>query len=115
MGRLNLSDEDMPLIIRLAFDSAPGHRAALFRELIAHSGELRTSQIEEFLHCSNPTALKEMKTFCILGICEEINGDAISFSPENSIRLKEDLQWFLSEECKQILSPPNPADPSKEI
>lgn len=118
MGRTNIADEDMALVIRLTFDSAPGHRASLFRELIRHNGELRTSEIEEFLHCSNPTALKEMKAFVLLGICDEIEGNVVELEASNKIRLKNDLQWFLSDECRRFLASdarPEQSNTSKKI
>lgn len=112
MGRTNIADEDLSLVVRLTFDSAPGHRSSLFHELIKRGGELRTGEIEEFLHCSNPTALKEMKTICLLGICDEVEGNGLDFEPQNRIRLKEDLKWFLSDECKRFLNIEVLTDPS---
>jgi len=101
MGRKKLDPGDLRLIILLAFDSAPGHRAPLFHELIRKGGTIKTGDVEALLHCSNPTALKEMKTFTILGICEEVEGG--TFDTSKNIRLKDDLSWFLSDECKRYL------------
>ncbi len=101
MGRTQLTAEDMRLVILLAFDSAPGHRAPLFHELIRRGGTIRTPDVEELLRCSPPTALKEMKTFAILGICDVVDGE--TFDPSTNIRLKDDLNWFLSEECEKYL------------
>ena len=102
MGRKRLSTEDLRLIILLAFDSAPGHRAPLFHELIRTGGTLKTSDVETFLRCSTPTALKEMKTFTILGVCDETESSD-TFDTSKHIKLKEDLIWFLSDECKEYL------------
>ena len=101
MGRTRLGPEDLRLVILLAFDSAPGHRAPLFHELIRVGGTLKTGDVEEFLHCSTPTALKEMKTFTILGVCDETEGG--TFDTSKHITLKSDLNWFLSDECKEYL------------
>jgi hypothetical protein len=101
MGRTRLGAEDLKLVILLAFDSAPGHRAPLFHELIRVGGTLKTGEVEEFLHCSTPTALKEMKTFTILGVCDEVEGD--TFDTSKHIKLRDDLSWFLSDECKEYL------------
>jgi hypothetical protein len=101
MGRTRLGAVDLKLVILLAFDSAPGHRAPLFHELIRVGGTLKTGEVEEFLHCSTPTALKEMKTFTILGVCDEVEGD--TFDTSKHIKLRDDLSWFLSDECKEYL------------
>ncbi|MFH1444385.1 MAG: hypothetical protein ABIG34_03275 [Candidatus Peregrinibacteria bacterium] len=102
MGRKNISEEDMHLVVSLTLDSAPGHRAPIFHELIRRGGELKTGDVEALLHCSTPTALKELKTFCILDLCKEYEGDA--FEPSTHVRLKDDLQWFLGGECRNILN-----------
>ncbi len=112
MGRKRLSTEDLKLIILLAFDSAPGHRAPLFHALIRKGGTIKTSDVEALLHCSTPTALKEMKTFTILGICEEVEGD--SFDTSKNIKLTEDLHWFLSDECKNYLGSVQVSDAMSE-
>lgn len=100
-GRTNLAREDMPLILRLTFDSAPGNRAPVFRKLIEHQGLINAAEIEAHLNCSNPTALKEMETLCILGICTEED----NYGPAKHFRLRPDLDWFLSEECQTFLHP----------
>ncbi|TSC58086.1 MAG: Uncharacterized protein Greene041619_775 [Candidatus Peregrinibacteria bacterium Greene0416_19] len=101
MGRTQISEEDMHLVVLLAFDSAPGHRSKLMHKLIESNGELRTDNVEKFLGCSDETARKEMKTLCVLGICKEFEGS--TFEPQLHIRLAEDLRWFLSDECRKFL------------
>ncbi|MDO8468502.1 MAG: hypothetical protein Q7S29_01970 [Candidatus Peribacter sp.] len=108
MGRQNIGEEDMHLIVSLTLDSAPGHRAPIFHELIRRGGELKTEDVEALLRCSNPTALKELKTFCILDLCEDYQGDA--FEPSTHVRLKDDLRWFLGEECRNLLHLPSPSE-----
>lgn len=103
IGRTSITPEDIRLVLTLTFDSAPGHRAHLFRELVRRGGSLKTGEIEEFLHCSNPTALKEMATMRVLGVVDEIEADAANFEPSKKIVLKADLQWFLSDECRGFL------------
>jgi hypothetical protein len=73
-------------------------RTRLFRKLIEHGGSMTTGVIEKEINCSKPTALKEMKTMEILGVCslnEDTGGD-------NEISLSEDFKWFLSDECQAI-------------
>lgn len=100
-GRTQISEEDMHLVVLLAFDSAPGHRSKLMHNLIESNGILKTELVMNFLGCSDETARKEMKTLCVLGICNEFDGG--TFEPQMHIRLAKDLEWFLSGECRQFL------------
>lgn len=100
--REQLNSIDIGMVIRLVFDSAPNHRAPLFQELLKRGGQMKTSEVQDILACSKPTALKEMKTLCILDVCEYIE-DEDSFNLEKRIRLKEDLHWFTTDECQQYL------------
>lgn len=102
-GRRQIDSDDLRLIVELAVDSAPTTRAKLFRELIDHGGKMTTSQVEIRLDCSKPTALKEMRTLEALGVCtmEEIASGQVG-QPAYLIQLKEDFEWFLSDECRII-------------
>lgn len=98
---MNLSMDDMSLVLRLTFDSAPEERWQLMAELIRCGGEIDTKSIERFLDCSNPMALRAMATLCTLGICEEVKrADATEVK---RIRLREEFEWFLSDECCDLL------------
>jgi hypothetical protein len=100
-GRVNLSMDDMLLVLRLTFDSIPEERWQLTAELIRCKGEMDTKRVELFLDCSNPTALRAMATLCALGICEEIKrADATEVK---RIRLREEFEWFLTDECRDLL------------
>lgn len=103
VGRQQIIQEDLRLIVELAIDSAPTTRANLFRELIDHGGVMTTSQIEKRLDCSKPTALKEMRTLQALDVCtvKEIMSGQIG-QPENQITLNGDFEWFFSDECRRI-------------
>jgi hypothetical protein len=69
-GRSQIGADDLTVVRLLAIDSAPPNRARLIRELIALGGKLTTSQVRSSLQCSVPSALKEMKTLVVLGVCE---------------------------------------------
>lgn len=101
MGRDAMTDEDMPCVVLLSCDSAPGHRAELLHALIQREGRITTGQVEKVLKVSKPTALHEMETMKILGICEEYEPDDIT--TEKGIKLKEEFMWFCSEECRRYL------------
>jgi hypothetical protein len=97
-GRFQISVKDLSAIIELCVDGAPASRATLFRHLIGAGGSMTTTEIQEKLKCAKPTALKEMKTLEILGICtrnERANED-------HEISLSENFLWFLSDECNEI-------------
>lgn len=95
--------EDLQYAIQLATGSAPDTRTAIFRELISGSGELTTSEVEELLNCSKPTARKEMEKFRILKLCDQHKDDLDGWgNTEYSISLKADLEWFKSDECREL-------------
>ncbi len=102
-GRTQINQEDLKLIVELAIDSAPSTRAMLFRGLLEHNGQMTTSKVQDYLHCTKPPALREMRTLEALGVCEvseNTNGQA--GQPELCIKLKEDFLWFLTDECNNI-------------
>jgi len=114
--RTQINQEDLKLIVELAIDSCPTMRARLFRKLIENNGEMRTGDVEVALQCSKPTALKEMETLKILGVCY-INQDSYGEvgGQENILHLAKDFEWFLSDECKEIrdiLLPPKQDTPA---
>jgi hypothetical protein len=102
-GRTQINTEDLKLIIELAIDSAPTTRAKLFRKLLDYNGVMKTSDVEMALQCSKPTALKEMETLRILGVCY-ITQDSYGMAgePEKTIHLFEAFKWFLTDECKSM-------------
>ena len=111
-GRGHINEEDLKLIVELAIDSAPTIRAKLFRKLLENNGEMKTGEVMVALNCSRPTALKEMETFKILGVCT-VTQDSFGEigEPEKIMNLTESFKWFLSDECKKIrgmsIPPPN--------
>lgn len=97
-GRTQIASEDLNPIIELCIDGAPAMRAKLFRKLLEHGGTIGTTEVEEGMNCSKPTALKEMKTLEILKVCSLIEHSSEDFE----ITLSEDFKWFLSPECRAI-------------
>lgn len=98
-----INQDDLRLIVELAVDSAPTTRANLFRRLLGNDGIMKTGEVMSALNCSRPTALKEMETLKILGVCH-ITQDSYGEigEPEKTIHLADSFQWFLSDECKKI-------------
>ena len=109
MGRTRLEKNDMKIVLLVSWDTAPGHRAKVFQELLAKNGALRTNDVIELLGCSDTTARKELETLCILKVCNEVKDEG-SISMQKCIRLKKDLSWFLSKECRELLVDNTAAD-----
>lgn len=102
-GRTQLTKDDVRLAVELAMDSAPTVRTRLFRALIELGGEICTTEVEAVLNCSKPTALKEMETLKILGICtirQESQGRV--GEPEKIMKLDDSFAWFVGDDCKEI-------------
>lgn len=102
-GRQIINEEDIALIIEVALDSAPPTRVKFFNILLENKGALTTDEITRRLHCSEPTAHKEMETLKILDLVElEYEDDRYVGRPKKIIKLKEEFKWFLSDECKNL-------------
>ena len=102
-GRTQINRDDLKLIVELAIDSSPTIRAKLFRKLLENNGVMKTSEVEAALQCSKPTALKEMETLKILGVCLITqDSEGMTGEPEKTIKLSEDFKWFLTDECREI-------------
>ncbi|MEI8360513.1 MAG: toprim domain-containing protein [bacterium] len=106
-GRRSINHDDLRLVVEVAIDSAPPVRGRLFRRLIDNGGQLNTLEIENFLGCSKPTALKEMEVLKILGVCYfSLNKLGSAGNPERTIQLCAEFSWFLSDECKRLRNVP---------
>jgi hypothetical protein len=64
---------------------------------------MNTSEVEEELNCSKPTALKEMEILWILGVCSmDKDTSGLAGGQEKEIHLADEFKWLLSEECRSI-------------
>lgn len=105
-GRNQISEEDLRPIIELAIHSAPTNRADLFVELLEFGGRMKTDDVMKALNCSRPTALVEMRSLEVLGLCDfqYSSKESMSFDRAEGykLELKSDFRWFVSDECKRI-------------
>jgi len=101
-GRRRIETEDLAPVLELTFDSAPMVRAKVFRGLLKNGGTLRTSEVEELLRCSNPTALKEMEALSVLGVADKVKINLDSGQHGYDLLLADKFQWFMSDECKSL-------------
>ncbi len=105
-GRNYLTLEDIKPVISLALQSADSIRTLLFNNLLKRGGVMKTTQVEQVLNCSKPTALKEMQTLKILGLCT-ISDEPLSGyqgNAEKELVLNEEYRWFTSEEYKNLIA-----------
>lgn len=102
-GRDKLTKTDLKPALALAADSAPPARAKLFNKLLEYGGTMSTTDVEEALTCSKPTAIKEMRTLKILNIVDMLGDpDETVGRPEGEITLKPEFHWFLEEEYQEL-------------
>lgn len=104
-GRNYITMEDMSILIKTVFSTASLERVRIFELLLEAKGKLSTSQIVESLRISNKTAKRTMAEFKAIGLVDvgEIEthhgGDL-----EKQIILVEKLDWFLSQEFRDLES-----------
>jgi len=101
-GRQQINREDLAPVLELTFDSAPTFRAKVFRGLLKNGGTLRTSEVEELLKCSTPTALKEMEALSVLGVADKVKVPQESGQQGFELLLADNFRWFMSAKCKSL-------------
>ena len=105
-GRNYITIQDIPLIIKVVFSTASHERVRIFELLIEHQGKLSTSIITDSLNTSNNTAKRTMAEFKAVGLVTVRNLTGYSGSPEKQIMLKEEFDWFLSEDFSSVRNLP---------
>jgi Mn-dependent DtxR family transcriptional regulator len=81
--------------------------------LLANNGILTTNQVTEFLGVSKPTALRTMTELKALGLVDMKEDDGI-IRNAMVISLKEQFNWFLSEEFKTLREGVKPEESESE-
>lgn len=98
-GRNYITLEDVPITIKTALSTAQIERVSLFDLLLAHNGVLNTTQMEEYLSFSPPTIRRIMTEFKATRL---VKIEAVGSSHQQSMCLKEEFRWFLSDEFKKL-------------
>ena len=98
-GRNYITLEDVPITIKTALSTAQIERVSLFDLLLNHNGRLSTTEMEQYLNFSPPTIRRIMTEFKATRL---VSMEAAGANHEQSIYLKEEFKWFLSEEFKQL-------------
>jgi hypothetical protein len=100
-GRTWITIQDLPVVIKTVLSTASIDRVNIFDLLIAHKGTLTTKIITTSLNKSPPTArriMAELKAVQLVDL-EESETE----TQEKTITLKEDFEWFISEQFKKRL------------
>jgi hypothetical protein len=105
-ARNYVTADDLPLIIKVVLSTAPIERVTIFDILLGNNGILTVNQITESLNVSEPTARRTMTELKALGLVNMQKADAVCVDGiiRNSliITLKEEFNWFLSDEFKTL-------------
>jgi hypothetical protein len=101
-GRNYITEDDIPLIIKVVLSTASIERVLILDLLIAYKGTLTTSQITTAMRMSNNTAKRTMTEFKGLELVtmERINNDYSN--SEYKIIFNKKFEWFLSEEFSKL-------------
>lgn len=107
-GRLSITFDDIPLVIRTVLSTAPIERVMVFDLLLNKKGKLTTTEIETHLNVSGPTASRTMTELKILGLVVMRKENENVYNSVQSIHLKNEFKWFLSDEFKSLREGFNP-------
>lgn len=110
-GRTQINADDIGVVMRVAFDTAPDPRPALLRLLIAHD-VVTASMVDKALHCSRNTSVKEMEKMVQLRIAKPVHDVQTGFAPweqdgfteneDRKMRLADDFQWLRKDSFMEL-------------
>jgi hypothetical protein len=112
-GRTWITIEDLPLPIKVVLSTASIDRTNIFRLLIAHNGILTTNIINESLNTTYHTShriMAELKAVELVDMKE-----TETETEEKEIRLKQEFDWFLTDEFNELLQGFEPSDNSEYV
>lgn len=100
-GRNWITIGDLPLPIKVVMSTASIDRTNIFRLLIAHKGKLTTKIIDDSLNTTYHTShriMAELKAVELVDLKE-----SETRAEEKEITLKQEFDWFLTEEFQELL------------
>jgi len=99
-GRLQLTEQDLPPVARVALSSCPEDRRKVFKEIMIRGGCITSTQVEQALDTSRPTARVILTTLKVLGLgqIEEKEGP----HPHTFV-LGREHRWILEAEEQELL------------
>ena len=101
-GRNYITEEDIPLIIKVVLSTGSIERVLILDLLIANNGTLTTSQITMSMRISNNTAKRTMTEFKGLDLVTMERADPNRSNSEYKITLNSEFDWFLTDEFKNL-------------
>ena len=104
MGRDYINEQDVRLVIKVAFSTTMIYRSRILELLLKNNGELTTSKIIAELKISRPKARQTMREFQALGIAKVLPISGY-LNSELKIHLNEEFNWFLSKEFEKLRKP----------
>jgi hypothetical protein len=101
-GRNYITEEDIPLIIKVVLSTGFIERVLILDLLIAYNGILTTSQITMSMRIANNTAKRTMTEFKGLDLVTMERVDPNRSNSEYKITLNSKFDWFLTDEFKKL-------------
>jgi DNA-binding transcriptional ArsR family regulator len=102
-GRNYITLEDIPIVAKTVLSTAQTERVSVFYLLLDNGGDVSTDDIMRYLGVSKPTAGRTMAELKVIGLVEEYEYKEQSDTQfTKHIRLKDDFEWFLSEDFKKL-------------
>ena len=105
-GRNYVTNDDLPLVIKVVLSTAPIERVTIFDILLDNNGILTVNEITEFLGVSEPTARRTMTELKALRL---VDADKKDHPGKDGVRrftlvmtFKEEFKWFLSNDFKKL-------------
>ncbi len=112
-GRNWITIEDLPICIKVVLSTASLEKVNIFDLLIAHKGTLTTKIITDSLNVTAPTArriMAELKAVELVDLKDiEIETE------EKQIILKQEFDWFITDEFRDLRQGFEPTDYSEHI
>lgn len=98
-GRNYITLDDIPITIKVTLSTAQIERVSLFDLLLSHNGILETTDMEEYLSFSPPTIRRIMTEFKATRL---VKVEAVGSSHQQTMILKDEFKWFLSDEFNNL-------------
>lgn len=103
-GRLSITLDDISIVMHTVFSSTTLERVKLLELLIEKDGIITTGVVCENLGVSRPTARRTMTELKASGLVDYTTPpeEEESYNVEMGIVLKQEFEWFLSPEFKEV-------------
>lgn len=101
-GRKYVTNADLPIVMKVALNSARTDRVKLFELLLDNNGTVSSKDFEQYLNVSRNIAIRTMKQLKILGLVSVVTEEAKRGRPPLVAKLKDEFKWFLSQEFKAL-------------